>query len=1134
MASSAMAAALIVLAQPTPVLAQQISSSVRGQLTANSDVVPGATVSLINTKTGAKQTTTSSESGAFAFAGLDVGGPYTLVVSATGYDKKTITGIYLTVGETSSLSVDLAALDIETVVVSGARETAAATAIVESRGLATSFTAKDIKNTPTIERDLKDIVQKTPYAYVDPVGGGSSPPVPTLNIAGSNGRCSNLLVDGLQQKDNFGLNSQGYPTARAPIPNDWAEQIQVAVTPYDVQYNDTCGGIVNVVTKSGSNDFHGTSYFYYKDAGLGGDGLAPFVERSYGATLSGPILEDRLFFFVGYDELQRTSSPANSAIGPNGSGYPTIATNISQAQVDQVASIAQSIYGFNAGNFADNFTEYNQRYIAKLTWQIDDNQRLVATYQHTAGGTLATGGGSTSSVTPAVAMPSNWYIDAEKLEAYSLQYYANWGNNLSTEVDLGQLHVHGDQTPLGGTNFPEVFVRTPGANGVYDLGTSTTSNNASDDGYIILGPDIYRHYNFLTYKNDYAKAVATYTLDTNTLKAGFEFHRIGIVNSFLPGAQSVVRFDSISDFQNGIVAQTIDTRSNFSRSSFASGNAVYFASGIGGDPSTANANFKFEVGSLYLQDEWFPSDDLSVQVGLRYDRYFSDDHPVLNPYFQTRYGFTNQRTVDGLNTLLPRFSASYNWRPDLSMLSLDDSLIRLRAGIARYSGGFQTVWISNSYANTGITSLTTFGTPGQPAAGPCTSAAPFACVPTVMPTDHATWVQDLVNGPLSTASVQQTSTVNAILPNFRLPNIWRANLGFDWVFGPGIAGDNWILKFDYLSEAAQAEPYWTNLRIEPSATRAPDGRIIYQWTFDQAAGRPDPVGTAGQLKGTDLAMGSADGGGSSIFVIGASNSWQHTLLGDIDFDIGYTHTKASEISPDTSSTASSSYLNEARVNFNEAEVGTSDYERVHRFTTNVTFTERLFDELETRLNLFAQRMSGQHFSYVFNGNPFGAGTLTGRSLVYVPAVDPATGMVTALSDPNVTYAGGFDLAGFNTMLRQTGLIKYAGHIAPRNSGDSPWSTLVNMGVEQELPSVFEGHRLVASLDIFNLGNLINKDWGKYATPNFYQAYNTINASIVGGKYQYNSFSSNSTIQSNIRERPITSTYQIQIGIRYEF
>jgi hypothetical protein len=507
---------------------------------------------------------------------------------------------------------------------------------------------------------------------------------------------------------------------------------------------------------------------------------------------------------------------------------------------------------------------------------------------------------------------------------------------------------------------------------------------------------------------------------------------------------------------------------------------------------------------------------------------------VLNPYFQTRYGFTNQRTVDGLSTLLPRFSASYNWRPDLSSLGLDDTLIRLRAGIARYSGGFQTVWISNSYANTGINSLTTFGTPGQPAAGPCTSAAPFACVPTVMPTDHATWVNDLVNGPLTTASVQQTSTVNAILPNFRLPNIWRANLGFDWVFGQGWAGDNWVMKFDYLSEAAQAEPYWTNLRIEPSATRAPDGRIIYQWTFDQVAGRPDPVGTAGQLKGTDLAMGSADGGGSSIFVIGASNSWQHTLLGDIDFDIGYTHTKASEISPDTSSTASSSYLNEARVNFNEAEVGTSDYERVHRFTTNVTFTERLFGELETRLNLFAQRMSGQHFSYVFNGNPFGAGTLTGRSLVYVPAVDPATGMVTAMSDPTVTYAGGFDLAGFNTMLRQTGLIKYAGHIAPRNSGDSPWSTLVNMGFEQELPSVFEGHRLVASLDIFNLGNLINKDWGKYATPNFYQAYNTINASIVGGKYQYSSFSSYNTIQTNIKERPITSTYQIQIGIRYEF
>jgi hypothetical protein len=1133
MASSALMAALAVMAQPIPAFAQQVTSSLRGQLSGGNGDIAGATVKLINTKTGATLTTSSSSGGAFAFSGLDVGGPYTLVVSASGFDKKTITGIYLTVGETSNLDIDLSALDVETVVVSGVHAQGGATALVETRGLSTSFTAADIKNTPTIERDLKDIVQKTPYAFVDPVGGGSSPPVPTLNIAGSSGRCSNLLVDGLQQKDNFGLNSQGYPTARAPIPNDWAEQIQVAALPYDVQYNDTCGGVVNIVTKSGSNDFHGTGYFYYKDAGMGGDGLAPFVERSYGATVSGPIIEDKLFFFLGYDELQRTSSPGSSAIGPNGSGYNSVAANISQAQVDQVAAIAQSVYGFDAGDFRDNFTEYNQRYIAKLTWQIDDNQRLVASYQHTAGGTLATGGGSTSLTTPGVAMPSNWYVDAEKLEAYSLQYYANWTNNLSTEIDIGQLHVHGDQTPLGGTNFPEVFVRTPGANGVYNLGTSTTSNAASDDGYIILGPDIFRHYNFLKYKNDFAKATATYTLDTNTIKGGVEFHRIGIINSFLPGSQSVVRFDSIADFQNGVIAQTIDTRSNFSRNSMTGGKSIYFADGIAGDPSTADANFKFEIGTLFLQDEWFPTDDLSVQAGLRYDRYFTDDAPVVNPYFTTRYGFDNTRTVDNLGIILPRFSISYNYHPDEEFFLPAGSLLRLRAGIGRYSGGFQTVWVSNSYANTGINSLTTSGFPSAPA-GPCSNANPFGCVPAVMPTNHATWIDDLVNGPLTTSTVQKTSTVNAILPNFRLPNLYRSDLGFDLAFGAGMLGDAWLLKFDYITSNSLAQPYWTNLRIQRGPTTAPDGRIIYQWRFDQAAGRPDPVGTSGQLTGTDIAMGSADGGSTSIFVVGAKNTWEHTGFGDLDFEIGYAHTQASEISPDTSSTASSSYLNQARVNFNEPEVGTSDYERVHRFTVNTTLTERLWGDLETRINLFAQRMSGQHFSYVFNGNPFGAGTLTGRSLIYVPAVDPATGMVTATSDPIVTYGGGFNLAGFNDMLKATGLIKYAGHIAPRNSGDTPWSTLLNLGFEQELPSVFDGHRLVGTVDIFNLGNLIDSSWGQYATPNFYQAYNTATATIVGGKYNFTAFQTPAQINSNINTRKQASTYQIQIGVRYEF
>jgi hypothetical protein len=181
-------------------------------------------------------------------------------------------------------------------------------------------------------------------------------------------------------------------------------------------------------------------------------------------------------------------------------------------------------------------------------------------------------------------------------------------------------------------------------------------------------------------------------------------------------------------------------------------------------------------------------------------------------------------------------------------------------------------------------------------------------------------------------------------------------------------------------------------------------------------------------------------------------------------------------------------------------------------------------------------MSGEHYSLVFNGNPFGPtnGGVTGRSLVYVPAVDPASGLVTATSDPRVTYAAGFDLVGFNQMLRQTGLIKYAGQISPRNGFTGRWDTLVNLSLEQNLPSYFEGHHIVATMSIFNFLNLLNHNWGAFQSPNFYQAYQAVSANIVGGKYQYTAFQTAAQLQNNFSTQRTASTYQIEFGLKYEF
>lgn len=1137
------AAAAVMMAQADIAYAQQITGGLRGQIMGKSGTpVAGATIKVTSNSTGASQMATTGGNGTFSVTSLSVSGTYNVRIDAEGFGSKTLTNVTLSLGETSSLNVRLDELGAaETVVVTGIKVKTAATSIVESSGVSTTFNLADIQRVPTgINNDIKEVIQTSSFAFIDPIGGGDSPPVATMSVAGSNPRCQNFLIDGVQVKDNFGLNSQGYPTARAPIPNEWAEQIQVAPTPYDVEYNDTCGGTINVVTKSGSNDFHGSAYFSYQDASLNGtdytdingNKVSPtrphFVERNYGGTFSGAIIPDKLFFFLGYDELVRSSQPGASAIGPSDNAdFVNHAPGVTQSDVDQITAIAKSTYGFNAGNLSDVYKEYNQRYMAKLLWQINDRNKIELAYSHTAGGTLATGGGSTSTSAPSLVLPSNWYRDAEKMETITLHYTGQWTDNLTTEIFVSHLGVHGNQTPLGGTDFPEVYVRTTGANGVYNLGTAAASNANSDDGYVVLGPDIYRHWNYLYYKNDSIKPMATYVLGDHTIKGGIEIHRIGVKNSFTPGAQSDVRFDSISDFQNGIVAQTQEKRSNWR--SQANGYSVYYSSGQNGNMSGPDANFQFYTESAFIQDEWYPVNHLKIQAGVRYDQYVSSDKPVLNPYFQQRYGFSNQRSVNGLHAILPRLSLSYsNWVPDQDLIA--DTAFTFRAGAGRYSGGFQTVWISNSYANTGITSLTAYGYPG---------AGTFSSIPKVMPTDHQTWLDDLNNGPLSSATVASTSTVNAILPNFKMPTSWRMNAGVDVVFGDGWLGDGWALSTDVLFINFENQPYWTNLRVRQKAgATAPDGRAMYEWAFD--TGHVDPV-TKGTLTGTDLAMGSKTGGGGTYIITALQKEWKDTGYGDFSWSFGYTHSKGSEVSPETSSTASSSYSYHAGANYNEPEVGTSIYQRDHRFTTSLSIAEKFIWDLESRFNIFATKMSGQHYSLAFRNSPTGVnGSIFGPSgnsfydsLLYIPAAD-SSGNVTATSDPNVTYSG-INVADVNTVLHQTGLIKYAGHILPRGTQQGPWSSLINVGLEQELPTYFEGHHLVASLNIFNVGNLLNPKWGQYEYPAFFQAYEGATATIVNGKYVFSAFKSAADIKtSNYRVTRASSTYQIKFGVRYAF
>jgi hypothetical protein len=1105
---SGVAAWVLALGMAVPAYAQAVSSSIRGEVLAgdSGDAVGGAQVEITDTRTNARQTLTTGPDGFFNASGLEVGGPYSVRVTAPGYKPFEGRNISITLGEPFRLLVGLEreVAATERVVVRAQRNPK-----IDARGVGASYNQNNVRDLPSISRDFKDVISQNPLAYQDAgtvIGGAQQNPI---SIAGQNPRCNSFLVDGLPVNDSFGLNFNGYPTARSPLPIDWSRQVQVAVSPYNTEYNDFCGGVVNIVTRSGENDWRGSAYYYFKDQDMIGRTIGTvkrtkpeFYEENFGATISGAIIPDKLFFFAGYDRTLRVTPVS---IGP-GEGAPagtfsTQVPGITQAEVDQVINISKAVYGYDPLALDNAFREDNRRWVGKLNWQINEDHRVQVSYGESEGGTLNTRASSSTGL-PILGLRSNWYLDAERLTNQSLQLFSKWSDDFSTEFRIGRVHVLGDQAPLNGAEFAEVYVRTNGQDNV--------ANNA-DDGYIVIGPDQFRHFNILEYTYDVVKLTGTYSIDSHVIKGGIERKMLDIFNGFVQGSDGIYRFNSIADFQAGIVASALDTRLAAGRGR----EPIRYANSPTNSEIRASASWGYTIDSLYAQDDWDVTSDLSVMFGLRYDRFSSDGFITPNAGFTAAYGFDNTKSLDGLDIILPRASFSY----DIPGETESDPSFVIRGGLGQYSGGSPNVWVSNSYSNTGIDYVQVQGTPGQAVTGGNLPAANFI--------GQAPVNFNLFNVPaaLQTLLTFQSGNgpVNALDPKFELPSTWRYSAAVDTRW------EDWSVTAEVLYMDLQDQLMWRDLRSVDTGVRTlADNRIIY----GPKAGRPNDGGR-------DILLYNVDEG-SAFFLIGqVEKAWDIDEAGQVKFRLGYTYSDVQDIGGGTASTADSNFQQRAFVDLNEPLLARSDYEREHRFTMGANVSYDFFGGYETRLNLFGQHMSGQPYSYVYNNNPYGGNGQTFRSLVYVPKTD-AAGNVTATSDPNVFYAAGYNVAAWDAFLKNSGLIQYAGQIAPRNEFFSDWATRVDLSLEQEV-KLWGDHKTIFEFDIFNLGNLINNEWGHFTSPNFFPTQGIVNntvgagcAGIAANQYCYSNFNAASVPGSIVNTGYPSSVWQIQVGVRYEF
>lgn len=1053
-------AAAIALAASSAVFAQETTGAIRGQVTDEYGAgVAGATVHVTHEPSGTRSTVVTDADGQYAARGLRVGGPYVVTAQAPGREAQSADIAAIGIGDAATVDLmvfSAGATAVEEIVVTA--QAPAQTAI----GPSTVFTAEELAEAPAINRDLRDVIAMDPRVYVDEAF------VDAVQCGGANPRFNSLTVDGVRMNDNFGLNSSGYPTERMPFSYDAIEQVAVELAPFDVEYGRFTACNINAVTKSGGNSFHGGMFYDFSSNDLTGDSLegepvalGEFEETRWGVHVGGPIIEDRLFFFAAYEALEGVNIFDR---GPAGSGAGTPVAGLSQAQYEEILDIARTVYGYDPGGIPTPQANEDEKILVKLDWNINDRHRAAFTYNHNDGFNITESDGDSDEF----EFSDHLYERGSELNAYIGQVFSDWTDNFSTELRVAYSTLDARVVPQGGYEIGEVQI--------------TTRNDHDGDGVdsratVYMGADDSRHSNVLSYETFSFKFGGAYRLGDHLFTGGFERETIDVFNLFVQHSLGEFRFNSISDFRNGLASR------------------VYYGNAASLDPNDAAAEFAYGVNTLYAQDELRLNDDLTLTAGFRYDFYDTEDAPAANANFMARNGFSNTETLDGKGLLQPRFGFRWDFSDNL----------QFRGGFGLYSGGNPNVWLSNNYSNDGVTNIQVsrnnvdlFTAGGQP-------------------------LYDIPQVLIDAVTVAAPNTaVNALDPAFRIPSEWKFALGASWWFDAPILGEGLRLDVDLLHSESRNAAVVKDLALAPIGEMV-DGRPIYRrvdWSDPDCVADPASAACTGRGFDNDFLLTNANGGSQTVASFSLSQSYDWGL----DWTLGYAFTEAEEVSPMTSSVAFSNYANAAVFDPNHPGVTTSGYETPHRITLQLNYERAFFGDYETRFTLFGRANEGRPYSYTFSGDDgdvFGD-SVDFRHLLYVP---------TGPSDPNVVFDAGFDQAAFFDFLSSSGLDEFAGGVAPRNGFNSDWWAKFDLRIEQELPGFAPGHKTSAFLVVENLGNLLNDDWGVLYQASFPYSHGIVDVDRdAAGRYVFEEFFE-PTVQSRVSD---ASLWEIRVGVRYQF
>ncbi|KPF63563.1 TonB-dependent receptor [Porphyrobacter sp. AAP60] len=1069
----------------TPAFAQETTSSVRGDvLDSNGNPVAGATVVVTHVPSGTRSTQTTDAAGGFNASGLRLGGPFSITVTADGYETADQEIGFLSAGQAQRISVALADAG-QTIVVSGARQKSS---ISLATGAATVLTARDIAGVANINRDIRNLAARDPLVTLDATNNGA------ISILGQNNRFNRFTIDGVAFGDPFGLESGGLVSARGPVPLDAISEFAVEVAPVDIQQGFFQGGAINAQLRSGGNRFTFMGGAYYQDDSLRGDRAreltrtGAFESQIYTAQVTGPIIKDKLFFAVTYE---RTRDTVPSQVAPSQLG-------ITDAQISQIGDIAQNVYNFDTLGVADSITEKDDKLVTKIDWNVADGHRISATYIWNEASLLAgqSGVGEINATNPTFNLLSNNYTQGAVNHFGMVQSNNQWSDSFSTQLRVSYADYVRLQVPVGGnTDFGQFQIcLDPMASG-NPLQCPTGVRR------LRFGPDVSRQSNELESQSLNIEFAATLKLNNHTVKVIAERRTQDIRNLFAQRTSGAWLFDGIDQLQ-GRQAAELDL-------------AVPLRGGI----DTVTAEFQNNSWTFGIMDTIDVTDNLTVVAGMRYDLLDTPDRPFNNETFLDRFGFPNTSTLNGRDLFQPRFGI--NWQAS------DRLQIRGSAGI--FGGGNPNVWISNSYSNPGPTlgraqvrrnADGTFSVAGISGLTPAQVQAIGAA--TLNNVSGGTGIPQTLVDAIRAAGSGAAPT-NALDPNFNPPSQWRISGSVDYEANLGFLGDGWNLGADVIYSKVRDALDWTDLRSVETGTTLPDGRTRYSIL-------PGFTGT-----NTDVLLTNTDFGDSLSVVARFNKRWNAGFF----LNGAYTYQDAVDQNPGTSSVAFSNYTNTVFGDDpNFAAQGISNYQRDHQFRLGAGYDAELFGDNNTRIEFFYNVRSGQRYSYAFadqasgnnRSNVFGVVGRNQRGLLYVPNVSNPT------ADANVIYAPGFDFAGFQNFVQNSELNEYQGQIAPKNIAKTPWVHKLDLSVRQQVPFVLGG-KLELLADVENVLNMIDKDWGTVRQVGFPYAAPVVNVTCSNAACDQFVYANRSgaTFRAPVEATNINgSLWGVRFGVRLAF